>query len=294
MLRRRMNGHDVHPSLRLTDVRRRFDRAASGFGDSDFVHRQCFDGLLDRLAPMALDPRRILDLGCGSGAGSRRLAKAYRRARISGLDLSAGMLEAGRGARSRFSRIAEVQGDARQLPFAPGVFDLIVANLLLPWLADPADALAEVARTLRREGLFLFASLGPDSLIEIRRAWQPDDGHVHPFIDMHDLGDALVRAGLRDPVLDVERLTVTYRSAEALFADLTATGARNALDARRPSLTGRRRFRRFTERLLAERSADGVFAVTLELVFGHAWGGGPPQSPGEFRVAPGTIGRRRR
>ena len=279
-------------ATKLGDLRRRRDRAAQLGADDDFVRSRTRDGLLERIEPMALDPKRILDIGGGSGRLSRALARRWRRSRIVSLDLSADMLAVGRRSRSRFSRIREVQGSAVRLPFAGGSFDLVISNLGLVSPERLSTAFAEVARVLRREGLFAFASLGPDSLVEIRRAWRAvDDGpHVQAFADMHDIGDALVRSGMRDPVLDVERLGATYASPRALYEDLTLAAARNAVANRRRSLTGRRRFGRFEQELEAG-AADGRFSVTLELVFAHAWGSGPQQPPGEFAIDPASIGR---
>lgn len=109
---------------------------------------------------------------------------------------------------------------------------------------------------------------------------------------MHDIGDAAVRAGLRDPVLDVDRLTVTYPGAAELFDELSAVGARNSLAARTRSLVGRNRFRAMTDMLEATRR-DGVIPVELELVYGHCWGPGPSATKGEYHVDAGQIGRRR-
>lgn len=287
--------HPNTPSgpLRTADVQRRFDRAAERFADHDFVHRRSFDGLLDRLEPVKLEPRQILDLGSAAGAGSRRLAKLFRSARVTSVDLSGRMLRVGRSQRSRFARVSEVQADAAALPFATGAFDLVVANQLLPWIGDLQPCFAGIARVLREGGLFLFATLGPDSLMEVRDAWSDRGAHVNPFIDMHDVGDALVQSGLRDPVVDMERLTVSYSDVGSLFDDLTASGARNCLRGRSSGLTGKRRFRQFVERLRRD-AAGAELSISLELVFGHAWGGGPPPSAGEYRVDASRIGRLRR
>ena len=109
---------------------------------------------------------------------------------------------------------------------------------------------------------------------------------------MHDIGDAAVRAGLRDPVLDVDRLAVTYASPAALFRDLTATGSRNSQRDRRQSLTGRRRFAAMTAALDATR-VDEKIPLDLELVYGHCWGSGVIATSGEIRVDPSQISRRR-
>jgi len=279
--------------LDVTALRQRLDRAAGHF--SDFVHRRCFEGLMDRLLPMTLQPGTIVDLGSASGAGSRALATRFRRARVVSIDFSAGMLQAGIRRQGWFSRVRQVQADARHLPLRSGIADLAVANLLLPYLHDSSAALGEANRVLRRDGLFLFATLGPSSLALLREAWAEIDqqAHVAPFADMHNVGDALVRAGLRDPVLDVEELKITYRDTGALMADLTAAGARNTLVSRQQGLTGKTRFGRFLQ-ALESRRVGGLLTVNLELVFGHAWGGGGAGDAGEYRLSPADIGRRRR
>jgi malonyl-CoA O-methyltransferase len=170
----------------------------------------------------------------------------------------------------------------------------VFANLLLPWIDDTALMFSEVARVLRRGGVFAFSTLGPDSLQELRRAWQSVDTtvHVNHFLDMHDLGDGLVRAGLGDPVLDVDRLRVEYANSSRLFADLSASGGRNALLGRRRSLTGKHRLERMVAALEGP-SADRKIALDLELVFGHCWGTGPRMDAGDYRIDAARIPLRR-
>ena len=288
-----MNSPAAFSALNRRDVRRRFDRAAPGFDGTDFVHTVTRDGLLERLEPMLVEGTTVVDLGCGTGSACRPLTRRFRRARIIGIDLSLGMLAELSRKKPWRSKFAAVQADATALPFADHSVDVVFANLLLPWIDDLALLFREVARVLQKEGLLLFSTLGPDSLLELRRAWQSVDAgaHVNLFLDMHDIGDAAVRAGLRDPVLDVDRLTVTYASSTALFRDLTAAGARNSLRERCRSLSGKDRFAAVTDALEAERNADGI-RLDLELVYGHCWGSGAIARSGEYRVDATQIGRR--
>jgi len=280
--------------LVFRDVQRRFDRAAKDFDGADFVHRYTFDGLSQRLSPALIKPARILDLGCATGTGSRLLDKRYRQARVISVDASSGMLRMLRKKRSRFAKASELQGDASRIPLRDGSIDLVFSNLLLPWISDLSTFFTEVARVLRKDGIFAFATFGPGSLCEIRAAWHAldQDWHANAYPDMHDIGDALVRAGLRDPVLDVDHLDVTYRDAGSLYRDLTHSGARNCLQNRRKTLTGKQRFRQMEKNLVAA-AENGALALNLELVYGHAWGGGPRLPAGEIRLDPASITQRR-
>jgi len=271
-------------------MRLRFDRAAQHFEAADFVHRQALAGLTERMSPLVMSPKSILDLGAGTGRSSRALARAYPRSRVIALDLSAGMLRIARKKGFFLSRTPAVRGDAACLPFRSGSFDLVCANLLLPWIDNMAGCLGEVARVLKRGGVFAFSTLGPDSFAEIRRAWSNADpgGSVRTFPDMHDVGDALMRSGLSDPVLDVDLLTVTYKKKASLYRDLDACAARNCLSGRRPTLTGKNRFSRAEKALFAE-AVDDSLQLTLEMVYGHAWGTGPRTAEGEFHFDPAEI-----
>lgn len=288
-----MNSSDESSLLNYRDVQRRFNRAASGFDAADFVHSVTRDGLFARLEPIAVDARTVIDLGSATGSSNRLLARRFRRAHIIAVDLAHNMLVQARKKKTWFVRSSLVQANAETMPFCDQSVDVIFANLLLPWASDPARVFTEVARVLRKDGLFVFATLGPDSLSELRRAWRAADAgeHVNRFPDMHDLGDAAVQCGLRDPVLDVDRLTVTYDDHSALFQDLTATGARNSLRSRHRSLMGRSRFATMTDALNAI-SRTGILSLDLELVYGHCWGSGAQPIAGEYRVAVSKVGRR--
>jgi malonyl-CoA O-methyltransferase len=261
-------------TLRSADVRRRFDDAADHFDGADFVHRVTRDGLLSRIQPMSVEARVVVDLGSATGSAVSLLKSRFRGSRVIAVDLSHKMLGKLQRRRSWFSKIAAVQGDARALPLADASVDVVFANMLLPWIDDPAVAFREIARVLGKNGLFAFATLGPDSLLELRDAWRTVDTgvHVRQFPDMHDIGDALVHAGLRDPVLDVDRLTVSYRDRASLFRDITATGARNSLQQRCRGLIGPRQIRSMAEALFGAAQSSAT-TLSFELIYGHCWGG---------------------
>jgi len=168
-------------------------------------------------------------------------------------------------------RPALVCADIERLPLATGCAQLAFSNLALQW-CKAENAFAEVARVLEPGGLFLFSTFGPDTLKELRAAFAAADrhDHVNSFVDMHDLGDALVAAGLADPVMEMEMITLEYASVEAVARDLKAIGAGNALPDRPRGLSGRGRWRQVAESYERHRR-DGVLPASWEVIYGHAW-----------------------
>lgn len=280
---------DALPEARA--ARRAFDRARA-FESASFIHDEARARLVARLDLVRLTPTVAVDLGCATGRGAAALAARYPRARVLAVDSSLRMLQA--AAAVPAETISVVGGDAAALPLRGGSVDLVLANLVLPW-CRPDRLFAEAARVLTDGGAFLFATLGPDSLQEIRAAFAAVDNriHVHAAFDMHDLGDLAMAAGLAEPVLDVDRIAVTYADVAALVRDLRAVGAVNVAGGRRRGLTGRRRWGLFVERL--PRGGDGRFTVTVELIFGQAWGRGSVANlkvpAGEIRVPISRIKR---
>lgn len=254
-------------------ARRAFDRAAATFASASFLHDEARERLLGRLDWLRITPAVIADLGSGLGAGARRLEALYPQARLLRLDASVAMLRA-----ARAGGAVPIAGDVEQLPFKSGAIDLSFANMVLPW-SRPERFFGEAARTLTNGGLLLFTTLGPDSLEQLRRAWAAvdDEVHLHAFFDMHDLGDLAVAAGLAEPVVDVDRIELSYRDADSVIRDLRCCGAVNVAAGRRRSLTGRRRWTAF-ERELESGRRGAHLPVTIELVLGHAWGTGRGRS----------------
>ncbi len=291
----------THPlDIDRTAVRGSFSRAASTYDAAAVLQARVRGELLGRLELVRLDPAVVLDLGAGTGHATLELKRRYRRARVVAADLAPGMLrEAGRR-QTLWRRFDRLGADAAALPLADGSVDLVFSSLMLQWCPDPDAVLRECRRVLRPGGLLTFTTLGPDTLVELRRAWAAADRahpHVNTFIDMHDLGDALVRAGLAEPVMDVERYTLTYAEVRGLMRDLKAIGAHSAATERPKGLTGKRTLARMIEAYETERRADGLLPATYEVVFGQAWGptgsGRPGRSAGgEVRVPVDSIGRR--
>jgi malonyl-CoA O-methyltransferase len=289
---------DTHAySLDRRQVRSAFERAAGGYDDAAVLQRRVRQELHERLDLVRLEPAVVLDVGAGTGAGAQELRRRYGGSRVVAIDLAEGMLRQASRRQRLFRRFDRVCADAAALPLRDASVDLIVSNLAVHWSDDPDRVFAECRRVLKPGGLLTFTTYGPDTLVELRRAWAEADAHVHVnrFIDMHDLGDALVRAGLAEPVMDVERYTLTYPSVHDLMRDLKAVGGHNVNAGRPRSLTGKGRLERMAAAYEVWR-VDGRLPATFEVVYGQAWGPVGParnRTTGETLIPVSRIGHRR-
>ena len=277
-------------------VRASFDRASASYESAAGLQARVAAELLERLAVFAFEPRVVLDLGAGTGRVTRELKRRYRRALVIALDLAPGMLREARRHQQWWRRFERVCADALRLPLADGSVDIVFSSLMLQWCQPLDTALAECRRVLKPDGFFAFSTFGPDTLHELRGAWASADGynHVNHFVDVHEVGDALVRAGLMEPVLDVDRLEVTYPDTLSLMRDLKAIGAHNVTAGRPRALVGRARLKRMQDAYEAFRRDDRLPA-TYEVIYGASWGAAGRRAAsaiaGEARIAPGSIRR---
>lgn len=281
---------DVDPRV----VRRAFGRAAATYDGAAVLQREVGARMASRLDYVKVTPTRVLDVGCGTGEAVGELSVRYAEARVIAVDAALPMLQAARErarrGRSLLRRLLPsplagardpwfVCADVNALPLPGVAFDVVWSNLLLQWVNDLPRAFGELRRVLKVGGLLTFSTFGPDTLHEVRRAFARADGHTHTnrFVDMHDLGDMLVGAGFADPVMDMEKITLTYDDAGAMMRELKHLGATNATRGRPHGLTGRGRWQRMLAALEGERR-DGRIPATFEVVYGHAWKGEPSRT----------------
>jgi malonyl-CoA O-methyltransferase len=285
-------------ALQRARVRVSFERASAHYESAALLQARVSAELLERLDGFSFKPEVVLDLGAGTGRVSRELLRRYPRARVVALDWSAGMLREARHHQGLWRRFERVCADALRLPLKAACVDLVFSSLMLQW-CEPLDAaLAEVARVLRPGGFFAFSTFGVDTLRELREAWAQADefNHVNHFADVQEVGNALMRAGLGEPVLDVDRLRTEHPDALDLMRQLKAIGAHNVTEGRARALTGRSRLKKMQQAYEAHRREGGLPA-TWEVIYCACWGSAArapsAATPGEVRIAPGSIRRRR-
>jgi malonyl-CoA O-methyltransferase len=271
-------------SMDWRHVRRAFGRAAASYEATAVLQREVAARLLERLEFLdGRQPARVLDVGAGPGTALDALRRRFPKAELLALDLALPMLQRARR-RGGWRRPARaICADAQRLPLADASVDVLFSSLCLQWVPDLPVALAEFRRVLRPDGLLLFASFGPDTLVELREAFAAVDeaAHVSRFAPIQAVGDALLQQGFRDPVLDQEQFTLTYPDVPALMRELRAIGATHAAADRRRTLTGRARMQRMFAAYEPLRR-DGVLPSTWEVIYAHAWG---PQPGAPLRQA---------
>lgn len=259
-------------------VRRSFDRAATSYDAAAVLQREINERMLDRLDIIKKTPLRILDLGSGTGYGARHLRQRFPKAQVVEADLALGMLQYSRqsikGWREMFrSKNQHVCADMECLSFADNSFDMVWSNLALQWCNQPDGAFAEMMRVLKPDGLLMYSTFGPDTLKELTQVYAGVDGfnHINRFIDMHDLGDAMVAAACETPVVDMDMLTLTYSTVRAALQDLKSIGAHNVTAGRRLGLMGKAAWQRIQANYEVLRRSDGLLPLTFEVIYGHAW-----------------------
>ncbi len=253
-------------------ARQAFSRAAEHYDEVAVLQREIGRRLLERLDLMLIEPKVVLDIGCGTGVATMDLARRYRKAQVIAMDFAFPMLQETRRRGSWLRRPRCVCGDLEQLPLADDSVDLIYSNASIQWSNDLEHSFSEFMRVLRPGGVVAFTTFGPDTLKELRLAWAEADGgsHVSRFLDMHDIGDTLLNSRFVEPVLDVDRMVLTYDKVNDLMRDLKVLGAHNVNEDRSRGLTGKGRMQTMQQAYEMFRR-DGRLPASYEVIYGNAW-----------------------
>lgn len=261
-------------------LRRSFGRAAPNYAAVAALQREVEARLLEQLGYLDdRQPQRVLDLGSGPGRAAGAMKKRWPKAEVIAVDAALPMLREV-PKHTRFWRpVRRVNADVSKLPFADQSVDVIFSSLCLQWVDDLPAVLSEFRRVLRPDGMLLFSTFGPETLSELRDAYLQSGltPPLSPFAAIQQVGDAMLAAGFKDPVLDRDRYTLTYPDLRALMQELRAIGAGDARSDRPRGLGGRSRLQQVTSNYESLRR-DGVLPSTWEVVTAQAWGP-PPGAP---------------
>ncbi|MFC3909523.1 malonyl-ACP O-methyltransferase BioC [Legionella dresdenensis] len=265
---------------RQQEICNAFNQHAADYEQAAKVQHEIGLRMFERLDYLKINPRYILDLGCGPGYFSHQLKKRYPDAQIIAVDLAFAMLAKAAKKQRLWRKWPLVNGNMMTLPFANGVFDLVFANQVIHWADSLGDLFRELNRVMNTDGCLMFSTLGPDTFKELRQAWQGvhQYSHTNQFADMHDIGDFLMAERFGDPVVDMEHLTVHYPSPQHIVNNLKQQGVRNINPQRCTGLTGKQAWTTFKANYEQYRTESGKYPLTYEVVYGHAWKGAQQQT----------------
>jgi len=276
-----VNHSSIESHIKTSHVKRAFSSASGSYDAHAVLQREIADRLLAHLAFTKIQPKRILDIGCGTGYFTRLLRGKFKRAGIVAVDLSEAMVQSTRKGHGRrlpwHGRHHHISGDAAALPLKAEQFDLVCSNLTMQWLSDPQAMLQEMRRVLAPGGLMLFSTFGRRTLAELRQSLasiEPERaGHVLPFPDVMSLGDALMKLPIELPVTDTDLFTLTYPDTISLIRELKGLGASaSAIRGRKSGLYGRSLIKKLEcEYSDKHRGDDGKIYATFEAIYGQAW-----------------------
>jgi malonyl-CoA O-methyltransferase len=257
-------------------IRQSFNRAASSYDRFAILQREVESRLLERIEFQRYEPGIILDLGCGTGSASHSLASQFQQAGVIALDWAPAMLAkvgAGEGIDPvSLDGVHRLCADMHALPLAARSVDLVFSNLALQWSYDLPAVFREFRRIMKPDAMLVFTCFGPDTLFELKQAWRAVDElpHVNDYPDMHDIGDELLSAGYREPVMDAERLTMEYPDVMSLMREIKGVGAHNVASQRLPGMTGKTRLKTMLKAYEQFRR-DDRYPASYEVVYGIAF-----------------------
>ena len=256
-------------------TRMHFERAANSYDGAAVLQREIAKRMGDRLDYIKQQPKRVLDVGSGTGFITKDLLKRFPKADVIALDIAHSMASKSMEQGSWLRKPKAICADAEYLPLKEDSIDFVISSLMLQWSNDLNKAFTGFHYVLAPNGLLLFSTFGPETLKEIRQSWSEVDNQPHTsnFADMHEIGDALLQAGFQDPVTDMEMITMTYANVRQLMRDIKQIGASNTDSHRSKGLMGKAKLKAFENAYEQFKTADGLYPASWEIIYGHAWVG---------------------
>lgn len=274
----------------LSAVTAHRDRAARNLDGHDFLFREVADRLADRLLDVARTFPTALDIGCHGGEMGKALHAKSGVERVIYSEQSAEMLARTDGCRFVCAN--------DQLPVRHQTIDLAISNLSLHWVNDLPGLLIQVRQALKPDGLFLAAMFGGETLHELRHCLMTAEDEicggvrprVSPFPALRDAGALMQRAAFALPVVDSDRITVTYDNMFRLLTDLRGMGETNALIERPRHFSRRSVFVRAAEIYQSMYiDLDGRIPATFDIIYLHGWA---PHGTQQQPLKPGSAAQR--
>ena len=242
-----------------------FSNAAATYDGLAGLQREVGTRLLDYLPQQ--HPQEMIDLGCGTGYFTPVLKQRYPYAYLYNLDLALGMLSYAKLHRPEGST-SWLCADAESLPLADKSIKLIYSSLAIQWCENLQQLFSEVQRVLKPGGKFVFATLGPNTLAELKLAWSAADTaiHVNQFVDEPIIRSS-VGAGLSIAGFDEELKVLKYQELKGLTDELKGIGAHNMNAGQPTGLVGREKIRKFKAGYEKQRQTDGMLPATCQVYY---------------------------
>ena len=249
-------------------IAKSFDNKSDSYDQYSFVQKEVADRLIDRIKSLKFDPINILDIGSGTGYLAKKLESHFPKANLFCLDISEKMSIA---CKLKNKRMYTICADTEFLPFKNLSFDLIISSFTFHWCSNLEKIFYDIKNILTEHGIFIFSTVGPDTLIELKSIFRKidDNQHVNNFLDMHTFGDLLLSLDFSDPVMDVDRITVKYKSFDELLKSLRCTGS-NVVMADRKRFLGHRAISKIKSEYQGN-TEKGSILTTYEIIYAISW-----------------------
>ncbi|HAO92940.1 MAG TPA: hypothetical protein DDW94_09890 [Deltaproteobacteria bacterium] len=249
-------------------IKRSFSRAASTYDEFSSFQKETAEEVSRRLASLVENGEApsVLDIGCGTGRLMGLINASIPGARVFACDIAFPMLLKTRENNGP-SCSGLVASECESLPFIDSSFDIAASSLTFQW-AELSAAFSEAARVLEKSGLFIFSTLGPETLKEIRECYP--GYHGLEFNNCDEIENGLKAAGL-DPLFIEKRIVrKRYANLMELLRTLKYIGASPPLECGKGLSPGRalKEAGRSYARMFA--SADGGVYATYELMIAAA------------------------
>jgi len=249
-------------------IQQAFNMKASSYDEYSVAQREVGRRMIERLDLLKFKPLNILDLGSGTGYLAELLLDKFPESNVTCLDLAENMLLK---CREKAPNLNLIISDIENMPFRPASFDLIISSFTLHWCEEIEKIFYDVRKSLKGDGIFMFTTVGPNTLRELQEAYTYIDieQHVNSFTDMHMYGDSLLKCGFDDPVMDVEEIIVEYSSFKGVLNSLKKTGA-NTVIGQEPSYISKKSYIELSN-VYPKNNDNDKFPVTYEMIYGMSW-----------------------